>query len=183
MAPLNIEVDSKKVNAALEVAPKKTGIALLRALKRGTKAAKTISNRVVAKDMGIKASDVRSRIRIEEPTAQTLSGKLRANLKRIPLIKFGARGPEPSRGRGRGVTYKGQGGGRKRHARAFISTMGAEHRGVFERKGEGRLPIKQLYGPSIGRVFDEHRKEIMDRGEEQVLTEFNRQIDRILGKK
>ena len=102
MAPLNIEVDSKEVTAAFEVAPKKTGVALLRALKRGTKSAATHANRVVSKDMGVKVSDVRAKIRLENPTAQTLSGKLRANLKRIPLIKFGARGPEPSRGRGRG---------------------------------------------------------------------------------
>lgn len=182
MGQLNIEVDSKKVNAALELAPKKTGVALLRALKKGTKAAKTISNRLVAKDMGTKVSDVRARIRIEEPTAQTLTGSLHASLKRIPLMKFGARGPEPSRGRGRGVTYKSK-GGRGRHPRAFITTMPGGHRGVFERKGERRLPIKELYGPSIGRVFDQHRAEIMARGEEQALTEFNHQLDRILGAK
>lgn len=180
MPPINIEVDSKKVTEALDVAPKKTGIALLRALKKGGKEAKTLSNRVIAKDMGIKVGDVRARIRLEVPTAQTLSAKLRASLKRIPLIKFGARGPEPSRGRGRGVTYRGK-GGRKRHPHAFIATMPGGHRGVFERKGEGRLPVRQLYGPSIGRVFDEHRKEIMARGEESALAEFNRQFNRIFG--
>lgn len=179
MAPINIEVDSKKVDAAFEAAPKKTGVAILRALKKGTKAGGTHANRVVSKDMGVKVSDVRAKIRLENPTTQTLSGKIRANLKRIPLIKFGARGPEPSRGRGRGVTYRGK-GGRKRHPQAFISAVGGGHRGVFERKGSKRLPIKQLFGPSIGRVFDEHRKEIMERGEEQTITEFNRLIDRIL---
>jgi len=182
MPPVNIEVDTKRVDAALEAAPKKTGVALLRALKRGTKAAGTVANRVVSKDMGIKVSDVRARIRLEDPTAQTLSGKLRASLKRIPLIKFGARGPEPSRGRGRGVTYKSK-GGRSRHPRAWIATMPGGHRGVFERKGEGRLPVKQLYGPSIGRVFDQHRAEIMARGEQQVLAELDHQLDRIFGAK
>jgi len=180
---LTVEVDSKRVNAALDAAPKKTGIGLLRALKRGTKAAGTLANRVVSKDMGIKVSDVRARIRLENPNAQTLSGKLHASLKRIPLIKFGARGPEPSRGRGRGVTYKGK-GGRSRHPHAFIATMPGGTRGVFERKeGAGRLPVRQLYGASIGRVFDEHRKEIMARGEEQVLAELDHQLDRIFGAK
>ena len=182
MPPLNIEVDSKEVAAAFEIAPKKIGLALLRALKRGTKSAGTHANRVVSKDMGVKVSDVRAKIRLENPTAQTLSGKLHANLKRIPLIKFGARGPQPSRGRGRGVSYKLK-GGRGRHPHAFIARMPSGHKAVSERKGTARLPIKQLYGPSIGRVFDEHRKEIMDRGEGQVLTEFNRLIARILGAK
>lgn len=182
MAPVNMELDHKRVSAALEAAPKKTGVALLRAIKKGTKAARTLASRIVSKDMGIKVADVRTRIRIEDPTASSLSGKLRASLKRIPLIKFGARGPEPSLGRGRGVTYKGK-GGRGRHPHAFITTMPGGHRGVFARKAEGRLPVRQLYGPSIGRVFDENRKEIMERGTAQVLTEFNRLIDRILGAK
>lgn len=179
MASFNVEIDSKKVDAALENSPKKTGIALLRALKRGTKAANTLAARLVAKDMGLKVSDVRTRIRLKEPTAQTLSGKLGANLKRIPLIKFGARGPEPSRGRGRGVTYRGK-SGRSRHPRAFIATMGG-HRGVFERKGTARLPIRQLYGASIGHVFAQHRGEILARGEEQVMKELDHQLDRIFG--
>lgn len=174
MAPVNIGVDSKRVSAALEAAPRKTGIALLRALKRGTKAAGTHSNRVVAKDMGIKVSDVRKRIRLEPPNARTLTGTLHASLKRIPLIKFAARSTRS------GVTYRGK-GGRSRRPHAFIATM-PSGTGVFKRKeGAGRFPVRQLYGASIGRVFDEHRKEIMARGEAQVLAELDHQLDRIFG--
>lgn len=180
MPPIDVKVDSKKISAAIDAAPKKMGIALLRALKRGTKAGATKANRVVSKDMGIKVSDVRARIRLESPTARTLTGSLHASLKRIPLIKFGARGKEPSRGRGRGVSYRGK-GGRARHPHAFITTMPGGHRGVFARKGPGRLPIKELYGPSIGRVFEEHRAEIMKRGEEVVMAEMDRQIQRMFG--
>lgn len=174
---LKIEVDSKKVAAALETAPKKTGIALLRALKRGTKSAKTAGKRLVAKDTGLRAADVAARIRITEPTARTLTGKLHADLKRIPLIKFGAKGSEPSRGRGRGVrTKKGT-----PLPHAFIATMPSGHRGVFSRAGKSRLPIRQHFGPSVGRVFDNHREEIMARGEEVVIAELDRQLDRMLG--
>lgn len=178
---LSVEIDSKKVDAALESSPKKTGVALLRSLKRGTKSARTLAARVVSKDMSLKVSDVRVRIRITEPTAQTLSGKLGGDLRRIPLIKFRAKGPEPSRGRGRGVSYRGKTGKRLPHA--FISTMPGAHRGVFQRKSSSRLPIQQLFGPSVGHVFSEHRGEIMARGEEQVLAELNRLLDRILGTK
>jgi hypothetical protein len=164
----------------LEFFPKQTAIALLRATKRGTKAANTLAARLVSKDMGIKVGDVKSRIRVKVPTAQTMTGELRASLKRIPLIKFGARGPEPSRGRGRGVTTRGK-GGRSRIPSAFIATMPATgHRGVFKREGVKRVPISQLYGPSVGHVFVAHEKEITDRGEEQLLGELNRQLDRIM---
>ena len=174
MPPLNVEIDTKRVSAALDAAPKKAGIALLRALKRGTKAAGTQANRVVSKDMGIKVSDVRKRIRLEPPNARTLTGSLHASLKRIPLIKFAARSTRS------GVTYRGK-GGRSRRPHAFIATMPTGP-GVFKRKeGAGRLPIRQLYGASIGRVFDEHRKEIMARGEQQVLAELDHQLDRIFG--
>lgn len=171
---LTVEVDSKKVSAALESAPGKTGLALLRALKRGTKAAGTAANRVVAKDMGLKVGDVRKRIRLKAPTAQTLTGELMASLKRIPTINFGARGTA------RGVTYRGK-GGRSLIPHAFIATMPGGHAGAFKRKTRQRLPIRQLYGPSVGRVFDNHAEDIMARGEEVVMAELDRQIDRMLG--
>lgn len=173
MPQVNIEVDTKRVDAALEATPRKTGIGILRALKRGTNAAKTTATRAVAKDMGLKASDVRGRIRIKPATAQTLTGELRADLARISLIKFGARATR------RGVTYRGK-GGRKRHPHAFITDL-STGAGVFERKTSKRLPIRKLYGASIGHVFYEHRAEIIARGEEQFLAELDHQLDRILG--
>ncbi len=176
---ISIRIDTIRVGDYLDNFPKQTGIALLRATKRGTRAAQTTANRVCAKDMGLKIGDVRTRIRRKEPTGQTLTGEVRASLKRIPLIKFGARGPEPSRGRGRGVTARGK-GGRSRIPSAFIATMPTGHRGVFKREGTKRGPISQLYGPSVGRVFVAHEGEIAARGEEQLLGELNRLLDRIM---
>ena len=173
MPPFDITVDSKKITAAIDAAPKKMGIALLRALKRGTKAAGTHANRIVSKDMKLKVGDVRTRIKIKDPTGQTLTGELRASLKRIRLIKFGARATR------RGVTYRGK-GGRKRHPHAFIAPISTGP-GVFERKTTARFPIRQLYGPSVGRVFNIHRAEIMKRGEEVVTAEMDRQLQRMFG--
>ena len=178
MSGLQIKVDTSSVDDWLDIAPKKTSIAVLRAVKRGTMAARTLAGRSVSKDMGLKVGDVKKNIVMVAPNAQTITGVLRASLRRIPLIKFGARGPEPSRGRGR-VSYKSK-GGRKTIAGGFISTMGA-HRGVFKRKGRERLPVQELYGPSIGRVFDLKREEIAGRGEEAAAAELDRQLDRIYG--
>jgi hypothetical protein len=91
-----------------------------------------------------------------------MTARLISSGARIPLIDFSARGPEPSRGRGRGVSYKLAGaGGRLPHA--FIATMRSGHRGVFERSPGGKrrgpkpersqLPIHEKFGPSIAVVF------------------------------
>jgi hypothetical protein len=180
MSAVTIAVDDKRLIEFLEAAPQRTSLGVLRALKRGTAAAKTHAGRVVAKDMGLKVSDVKNAIRVVEPTAQTLTGELRADLKRIPLIKFGATGPRPSRGKGKGVTYKAQ-GGKKRLPSGFIARLSGGHEGVFKRVGHPRTPITQLFGPSIGRVFGAHAQEIMARGQEQFDAELAHQLDRITG--
>ena len=179
MTAVGIDVETKGLEVFLDAAPKKTSIALLRALKRGTKSAATHANRVAAKDMGLKVGDVRKRIRVKPPNGQTLSGELRPSLSRIPIIEFGAKGPRPSRGRGRGISYR-SGSGRKTNPNAFFATLG-NREGVHEREGRSRTPTRELFGPSVGRVVDLHRNEIMARGEEVVTAEIDRQLKRIFG--
>ena len=174
MTAVRIDLETKELSAFLNAAPRQTSIALLRSLKRGTKAAQTHAARVVSKDMGLKVGTVRKRIRIKQPTGQTLTGEVRADLKRIPLVNFGARATR------RGVSYRGE-GGRRRIPSAFLATMATGHRGVFKRAGSRRLPIRELFGPSIGHVFDHHRDEIMARGEQVVMAELDRQLKRIFG--
>jgi hypothetical protein len=180
------------VGVFLEAFPNETGRAILRALKRGKEMAQTRANRVISQDMGMKAGDVRKRIRVIEPTAETLSYELRGSLRRVPLIELGARGPEPSRGRGRGVSYNLP-RGRGRISDAFIATVGTgAHRGVFKRNrvtrrekrpnvwGSTELSIHELFGPSLGRVMDRHRSEIVSVGEHEFTKELDRLLDRII---
>lgn len=177
---LTFKVDTKQVDQFLEAAPKKTSIAVLRSIKRGTMAARTEAARTISKDMGLPVSVVRKAVVMTPPNAQTITGVLRVSLKRIPLIHFKAKGPEPSRGKGRGVSYKA-GGGRKVLKSAFIATMPSGHRGVFKREGKKRSPIKQRYGPSMGRVADLHRQTIAARGAEAAEAELDRLLNRIFG--
>lgn len=182
MAGLTIEMDAKAMLGAIDRAPAKAGRAIVRSIKRGTMAGKTLMARLVAKDMGLKVGDVKTQIISREPRANdpVPTGELRAALKRIPLIKFRAKGPEPSRGQGRGVSYKLQ-GGRKRLPHAFIAPMGSGHRGVFMRRGTGRLPIVELFGPSIGRVFIKHQPQVMARAQEQISKELKHNLQFLLG--
>jgi hypothetical protein len=118
--------------------------------------------------------------------------RMATSLKRIPLIKFGARGPEPSRGKGRGVSYKLGGQGKQRVPNAFIATMPSGHRGVFVRamgahgplqgslarlaKSGGRLPIRELAGPSLGHVFARYRPEAQGIAAEFFDRNFAREL-------
>jgi hypothetical protein len=154
---------------------------IVRSLNRGIAAANTVMTRAIAQDIGLKAMDVRAAIKLDQASINRPEARLNATLKRIPLIKFGARGPEPSRGKGRGVTYRLP-GGRGRLEHAFITTATGGHRsgqrGVYMRIGREREPIKEKYGPSIGHVFAKFRPLGLARAYEAFASNLTHELDR-----
>lgn len=156
-AQVTISVDSEGVLHRLEQYPDRVTRATIRAINRAIASARTVMVREIARDTGLRSKDVRDALSLREATVNHLSGSLGATLKKIPLIKFNARGPEPSRGKGRGVRARLVGGA-GHYPHAFIVTMPTGHRGVFARKTPpSRLPIRELFGPSLGRVFEKYR--------------------------
>jgi hypothetical protein len=154
-----------KADAALQAMrdqPKRTQTATVRALNRTLTSGKAFLAGLIAKDMGVKTATAKDAIREEKATAEKLQITLRASKKRLTLTQFGAKGPDPSRGKGRGVSYRLGSGGRGRVADAFVATMPTGHRGIYRRAGKSRLPIFELYGPSIGHVFDKYREQTID---------------------
>lgn len=138
-----------------------------RVLRRGAQAANTFFKRSIATDMGVTQTVVNkalsTTVRLDEGVA-----RIQATGSRIPLIAFKARGPEPSRGRGR-VTYD-LGQGRKTLPGGFIATVGTgRHRGVFVRKGKARLPIREAFGPSVVHVFGKLLPEAADVAQEAMV--------------
>lgn len=176
-------------------APQSVTKALVRSLNRSIASGRTVMVRAIAQDTGLRSRDVREALRLQEATFDRPEASLAASLKRIPLIDFRARGPEPSRGKGRGVTYR-IGGASRRLENAFIATMRSGHRGVFMRKhglrpGESgpsfqnrkspgawsfNLPIEEKHGPSLGRVFGKHRPAGLGRVREQFLKNFGHEL-------
>jgi hypothetical protein len=149
--------------AAIKKLAAKKGIATARALNRSADSMNTALGRVVAADLGVGVSLVRARLSVRRATEQRQAATIYANAKRIPLIDLKARGNEPSRGKGRGVTAMSR-GVRVRYPEAFIATMKSGHRGVFARAGASRsgrglrspspgLPIRELFGPSVAQSF------------------------------
>jgi minor tail protein Z (GPZ) len=128
-------------------------IAVARAVNRTASAERTQAKRAIAADTGLRAKDVDAALKVENATPDRLKAFITVSGRRIRLIAFGARGPEPSRGRGRGVSYRLP-KGRGRHAQAFIARMKSGHRGVFVRATPHRLPILELFGPSLPKSFE-----------------------------
>lgn len=167
-------------------APQAVTVAMVRALNRSIGSGRTVMTRLIAADLGLRAKDVRDKIRLFEASQSYPEASLRASLKRIPLIYFGAKGPEPSRGKGRGVSYR-LGSGSTRIETAFIATMRSGHRGVFVRKQatsarkssgawSANLPIVEKFGPSLGRIFGKHRPTGIARVREQFLKNFGHEL-------
>jgi hypothetical protein len=151
-------------------------VAIARALNKSIASGKTVMVRLLSADMGVKQSDLRDKIRVVEATPERQTAKLTASAKRIPLYDFRARGPVPSRGRGRGVTARLPGGA-GRYPNAFIAKMPTGHVGVFQRKpGAHRLPIYELFGPSIAKVFEKHVAEGLRRANEQLRKNLRSEL-------
>lgn len=171
-------------------APPRIRGAVVRSLNRAIISGRTLMARLITEDTGIKVSDVKAAFQLEKASDSRPTASLGAGMKRIPLIQFNASGPEPSRGRGR-VSYRLQ--GQKvlalRSQNAFIATMTSGHRGVFvrvppsTRKSSGgrskNLPIRELFGPSIGHVFMKFKDEGQARLEESFKTNFEHEMERL----
>ena len=187
MATVTITTNAPAMIAKIK---ERAPIAQMRALNRSIGSANVAMVRVIASDLTVKQGVVKDRIRIELATPERLRARLYANAKRIPLIDLGAKGPEPSRGRGR-VTVRGT-GGRTSIPNAFIATMpGSKHRGVFQRAGgsggrrggppnRSQLPIRELFGPSIWKVFRKFEHVGVTRGQEQLIKNLQSEFRFVL---
>lgn len=184
---LELRGDSEIV-ADFKEAPLSVSLAMIRAMNRGIASARTVVTQGIASDTGLLQKDVREAVSLQQASLDRPVARIAASLKRIPLIKFKARGPEPTKGKGRGVTYSLKGGG-GRLSNAFIATMSSGHRGVFARSSGGsgkksrgawsaNLPIIERYGPSLGHVFVKFKQAAMDRALEMYDTTLAHELER-----
>jgi hypothetical protein len=175
MASFILKFNTKDAERAMQRLRERAPQAIARALNRSAASARTAMVRVISQDTGISQADLRGtttrnrRIWTRDATATDQQVTVYATSAPIPLIDYRATGPEPSRGKGRGVRARLKGGA-GRYPRAFIATMGSGHRGVFERpRSSRRLPIYELHGPSIAHVWEKHAAIGVARGQEQLV--------------
>lgn len=151
--------------------------AITRALNRAGTSSRAKMASLGAKDLGLPVSVGKSQMKLDRATDTRQVVRITATGKRIPLIDFKARGPRPSRGKGRGVTAKLPGGA-GRYPHAFIAQMRSGHVGVFERSSskfmrfqksswkKRRQAIRELRGPSFPKVFHKLTPEVLAHGED-----------------
>ncbi len=180
---IQLRFNTKQAERALAKFGAKGHIAAARALNRAGTTTKTLMSRHVAEDTGIKVGAAKAAIDVQPATEMKHAVRLVIRGAQIPLINFRARGPEPSRGRGRGVTAKLK-GGRGSYPNAFIATMPSGHRGVFQRsttkkmRNRGnRAAIYELHGPSLVKVFRKYRPAGLVAGMEALEKNLRHEMD------
>jgi Prophage minor tail protein Z (GPZ) len=127
----------------------------------------------VAPLMGLPSRDVKAALTIEPARPEHLEAAVVARGRPIPMIRFK---PRESRS---GVHVR-IGGDVETYRRAFIATVRHGHRGVFERVGKARLPIRELYGPSVPGMFarTDVLPVIQTTLRDRLLANLTRQFDR-----
>lgn len=158
MADVEIKYDEaklRKIQKMLRDIPNAMPKVMSRAINRTSKSALAEIARKIAAEVKITQAAIKKGIKITKATYTRWQAWLDLHTKRIPLIRFRAK---PLK---KGVSYQiSKTGGRKKitePARPFIQTMPISgHKGVFRRHTEKtkRLPIVQLFGPSLGGVFE-----------------------------
>jgi Prophage minor tail protein Z (GPZ) len=169
----------------LEELGRSAPLVMSRALNRAVTSGRAAMAKAISSDTGLASRYVSKEIRVDKAQRTRPVAAVEIAGRRIPLIAFQARGPEPSRGRGRGVSYRLP-GGRGRVSDAFIATMGSGHRGVFKRKPGARrrgkpparsqLPIMELRGPSLPHVFEKKFPVFRAAAEESLLKNLASEI-------
>lgn len=170
---VDIRLDTSDLDAAIVAHARKLPGVIRRCLDRAGVSGRTAMAKLISEDTGLPSSRVKKAIIVTRVGDSGIA--LSASRLRLPLIDFQARGPEPSRGRGRGVSYRLP-SGRGRIPNAFIATMKSGHRGVYKRFGSGRLPIIELRGPSIGHVFEKFLPQGQAAGEESLRKNMKHEI-------
>ena len=185
---VNIKLEDAQFQAAVASLQKRFPAVVWRAVDRAGTSAKAAMAQAIAADTGLPSRRISAKIKTMKLGASGVALVVEHE-PRIPLIDFKAKGPEPSRGKGRGVTWSNPGGGRNNDPHAFIATMPGGHRGVFVRKGgatsqRGKagkgwttLPIRELFGPSLSNVFKKFLPLGAKRAEETLRTNLQHEIN------
>lgn len=193
MSRVSFTLDTRELSRELRRAGADAPKIAVQSLNRTIRSLRTFTKRELARDTGMKAGDVNRRLSIQNASRAKPAATLLVPEKRVPLIEMGARGKEPSRGRGRGVTYR-TGSGRKRLEHAFIATMPGGHKGVFIRPTSravrrGRppqrswLPIRELFGPSLAAVVGRLVPQMRRHAGETLEKEIRGRLERMFAKR
>ena len=176
----------RSVDRMLANIPKGVPRVVSRALNATAKDVQKESVDEIKKQTKFNKSAIKSVVKIKKASMRKQLAKvIYVPGKRIPLVNFSAKQT------GTGVTFKNWGKkGRGTREHAFVTKMPQGHKGVFIRKikdGErvDRLPIQELFGPSISQVFESSVpivKKVMKTANTKLTMNINKEVVKLLAK-
>jgi len=171
----------RQIERMLGGSPKQIKRVMVSSINKVARWANTRVLRGVAGEVAVKQAELKRRnIKLVKANYTRHHATIRIRGARIPLIRFGAKQLKRA-----GVSYRIRKNGKRKKAKgAFIATMPSGHEGVFKRRSGDRLPIDELYGPSVPAVFQnvaDFAENQLDRAiANRLALETGRQIDRVL---
>ena len=152
-------------------AKKAIGSALTRAASSGKTEAKNLVTEEYAISKSLFLSETKNINHYKRQSDGEISVIFGFNGHVIPLIKFNS-----SISRGGKVQVQVKRSGTKQYLdHAFGSKVGS-HLGIFERVGEERFPIRELFGPATTQMIYSN-EDILDKMEERMVDVFNERVD------
>lgn len=159
---------------------------IVSAINKAAQAAKQDAVKKVRERYYVKAKDVSATIEIEKATLENQAAVVLSTGSPLALSKFRVTPARPPRRRRKNPiivrVVRGEGGPIRG---AFVAQMKSGHIGVFRRAGPTRLPIIQLYGPSVPQMLghpsvtefvEERARELL---EEKLEDEITRMLGRV----
>lgn len=151
-----IELNSEQLKRAQQMlghipgaAPK----AMANAINRAVTTARTEASRKVREMYYITNKNITATMTLTKASAGSPTALIRSKAGPIALSKFRVTPKQPSAKRKKPITARVKKGGGGPIAHAFVARMKSGHVGVFDRVGKQRLPINQLYGPSVPQML------------------------------
>lgn len=167
---ISVKVDLKSLHEALgSKARTVVRQAVVRTINRAMDQANTAARREISEKLGVKQKDLKTRITVIRATSKNPTAELLIANKKVPLVAFSPRPVKVMSARGPRIGVSVVIDGVRQIVKgAFLTDMRSGKRGVFERKGRKRLPIRQMFAAEISKLInmnvltDKLRKVVVD---------------------
>ena len=177
--PIRITFDHADFGRKLDQSLKRYPKAAAAGINRAARGTFTLSVRLIQQDLGASTQKaIRSNLYLKAATADRPRAELAARSakkERIPIFQLNPRPKTVTRRRPVGGVRYG-----KRNTvipGSFIARTKSGHMGVFKRKGAKRVPIRELFGPSIALIFS--RRKIQAQISDYLQTKLPQEIPRV----
>lgn len=181
---LNVVADLNEIARRLPT-EKQAKAAMSRAMRRAITAGRVAAAREAAKNYAIRQGRITERARIKNPTANNPEAELKFSGTALNITDYRVAPSKPDPARRPVLRVQvGKGSGMKPYRGAFLIPVRSGSIKGFKREGNGRLPIRPVYGPSVPQLVgsDNVSDAVIERVNEVLITRLDHEVDRELSK-